>query len=72
MTLADAGGTEQHDVLGPVDEAQCGKLLDLLLGGAGGELKVVALDRLDGGQGRELQQGLANAFSASGLLDLQH
>lgn len=72
MTLADARWSEQHDVLDPIDEAQRGEFLELLLRCAGGELKVEALDRFDGGQRRELQQGLANALGASGLLGLQH
>jgi hypothetical protein len=53
--LAHAGGSEQDDVLGTVDECQVGQFLDLRAGCAAGEGEVVLLQRLDCWQRCHLQ-----------------
>ncbi|MET3145477.1 UNVERIFIED_ORG: hypothetical protein ABIB63_001275 [Xanthomonas axonopodis] len=48
--FADAGGTQQHQILGPLDERKSGQFLHCLLAGAMGRGEVELLQGLDHGE----------------------
>jgi len=64
VALAHAGGPEEDDVLGPLDEGQARQLGDLRTWHAGGEAEVELLERLDRRQRGQLHQGRALPFRA--------
>jgi hypothetical protein len=72
VALAHARWAEQHNVLGALDEAQSGELLDLGARCARGEAEVILLERLDRRQRRELEHRLAPALEARVVLGGKH
>jgi hypothetical protein len=59
MSFADPGGSEQYNVLGALDEAELGELLDLRPRCTAREREVVALERLHRGQRSQIEKRLA-------------
>jgi hypothetical protein len=64
VALAHAARSEQHDVLGALDEGQCRQLLELTAQRAGCEGEVVLLKCLDRRERGQLEQRLACALAA--------
>lgn len=70
VTLADPARAEQHDVLGALDEGECGQFLDLRPRSTTGEGEVELLKRFDDGQGCELQQRLPLPRACASVLSV--
>jgi hypothetical protein len=56
--------SEEHNVLGALDEGEARQLHDLLARCAGGEVEVVLIERLDRGEAGNAREHLAGACSA--------
>src|SRR5690606_7455655 len=66
VRLADARGSEEEHVLALVEEAQRGEFLDHVPGHRGLSVEVEALERLGGGDARQLEVGLDPPLEAGG------
>src|SRR6185312_6692537 len=62
VAFPDSAGTEEHDVLRPSDEGQCGQLLDLRLRSTGSEVEIVIFEALDRRQSGDLEQRLPDTL----------
>ena len=68
VRLADAGGTEEDDILGALDESQAGEFVDLRPWRAGGETEVEAVERLDCWEAGDPGEPLEGSGTARGTL----
>src|SRR5262245_60043541 len=72
VRLAGSRGAQQHHVLGALDEAQRGELVDLRSRHAGGKAKVESLERLDGREAGDPGQHVTSSCPTCLALGLEH